>query len=57
MASEYRKREIRELQEKLEKAFAYQEVVGGRVLLPLIDQERAVGQHFVAKYHGHRGVG
>lgn len=54
MALNDREREIRKWQEKLEEAFSYQNVVGGRFLLPLIDQERAVGQHFVEKYRGHR---
>lgn len=54
MASDDRKRQIHNWQKTLEDAFSFGEIVGGRFLLPLIDLEKAVGEHFVTKYRGHR---
>lgn len=46
--------EIKAFQKRLEDAFSYNEVVGGRFLLPVINMEKEVGSQFVEKYHGHR---
>lgn len=46
--------EIKQFQKRLDDAFSYKEILGGRFLLPAIDMEREVGEQFVHKYYGHR---
>ena len=49
-----KKKQIREWQERLHAAFDYNGVLGGKLLLRVIDLEQLVGEIFVKKFHGHR---
>ena len=46
--------EIKKRQQLLFDAFRYNEVLGGRFFVPVVDAERAIGAKFVDTYYGHR---
>jgi hypothetical protein len=46
--------EVRRWQNKLEENFSHKGVVGGFLLPHVMNQERVVGDEFIAKYKGHR---
>src|SRR5262245_36710888 len=54
MNDEWNRQRILEWQDRLHEAFNYNDVLGGKCLLGIMQLEELVGQLFVKKFHGHR---